>query len=146
MVLLPTGMRHAGQDIQSANIKNNSQNDEFKIVGERLLEIADLLKVAFLKGDFPIIGPLLTSTWELKKQSNTKSSNKTLDEIFELALNSGADGGRLLGTGGGGYFLFLINPAKRYDFFIKMAKKFPDLIPEPIIFDNKGVISWTVKG
>lgn len=145
MMLLPTGKRHQGQKIQNLNTKKNSRDLNFKATGERLQEIAELLKIAFLRGDYSIIGPLLTETWDLKRKTNPLATNQSLDKIFNTALSSGADGGRLLGTGGGGYFLFFVNPSKKYEFINKMKNEFPKLEPEQVIFDNQGVLSWVVK-
>jgi D-glycero-alpha-D-manno-heptose-7-phosphate kinase len=33
-------------------------------------------------------------------------SNSYIDEIYELGMNAGARGGKLLGAGGGGFILF----------------------------------------
>ena len=43
----------------------------------------------------------------IKKDSNSLVSPSKLDEIYDLAIGNGAIGGKLLGAGGGGYFLFL---------------------------------------
>ena len=32
------------------------------------------------------------------------------NQIYNTALNAGALGGKILGAGGGGYFLFIANP------------------------------------
>ena len=45
-----------------------------------------------------------------------------LDDIYENAISAGADGGKLLGAGGGGYFLFVANPSKKNK-LIKSLKK-----------------------
>ena len=46
----------------------------------------------------------------LKKRFATGVSNPALDEIYNAALNAGASGGKLLGAGGGGFFLFYCEP------------------------------------
>ena len=45
----------------------------------------------------------------LKKNLHQSVSSLNLDEIYKTALSSGAIGGKLLGAGGGGYFLFVVN-------------------------------------
>ena len=35
-------------------------------------------------------------------------SNNNFDQTYNRALNSGALGGKLLGAGGGGFFLFIV--------------------------------------
>ena len=44
--------------------------------------------------------------WHRKKELSGKISNSKIDEWYEVALNSGALGGKLLGAGGGGFLLF----------------------------------------
>ena len=40
-------------------------------------------------------------------------SNPDIDNLYELAINAGALGGKLLGAGGGGFMLFFVPPEKR---------------------------------
>ena len=53
-------------------------------------------------------GKLLHKGWLLKKQLSSSVSGKLLDSIYEKAINTGAIGGKLLGAGGGGFFLFYV--------------------------------------
>ena len=65
---------------------------------------------ALQNNDIESIGPLLHESWLLKKRFATGVSNPALDEIYNAALNAGASGGKLLGAGGGGFFLFYCEP------------------------------------
>ena len=65
------------------------------------------MKKYLLLGDFDKFGILLEKSWMLKKSNNKKVSNKYIDKIYNIAKQNGAEGGKLLGTGGGGYFLFM---------------------------------------
>ena len=42
--------------------------------------------------------------------------DKLIDDIYNLALKSGSSGGKLLGAGGGGFFLFYV-PKENHDKF-----------------------------
>jgi len=66
-----------------------------------------------------------------------------LDELYDYAIENGAIGGKLLGAGGGGYFLFYV-PTFRKIRLIKALKK-KDLIVDTFTFDNKGLRSWITK-
>jgi D-glycero-alpha-D-manno-heptose-7-phosphate kinase len=44
--------------------------------------------------------------WEHKKQRSGGMSNSKIDQWYELALKSGAVGGKLIGAGGGGFLMF----------------------------------------
>ena len=52
------------------------------------------------------IGHLLHRAWRLKRSLCESISNPMLDTIYERAVTAGALGGKILGAGGGGYFLF----------------------------------------
>ena len=58
------------------------------------------------------VGHLLHRAWELKRSLCDSISNPTLDTIYEHAIAAGALGGKILGAGGGGYFLFYV-PTER---------------------------------
>ena len=44
--------------------------------------------------------------WLEKKNLSSFVSNNYLNNIYETALNAGARGGKILGAGSGGFFLF----------------------------------------
>ena len=62
------------------------------------------------QGRFAELGELLDETWRRKRQLSTKIHDTELDRIYQRAMESGAYGGKLLGAGGGGFFLFLCPP------------------------------------
>ena len=72
------------------------------------------------EGDIEKVGSLLDQSWEAKKKSN-RVSNQQIDEIYKFAKQRGAIGGKLCGSGSGGYMIFVINPTKR-DNFIKIME------------------------
>ena len=59
------------------------------------------------------VGYLLHRAWELKRSLCDSISNPMLDTIYERAIAAGALGGKILGAGGGGYFLFYVPKAKQ---------------------------------
>ena len=61
------------------------------------------------------VGHLLHRGWELKRSLCDSISNPMLDTIYERAIAVGALGGKILGAGGGGYFLFYVPKAKQGD-------------------------------
>ena len=58
-------------------------------------------------------GYLLDRAWELKRSLCDSISNPMLDRIYKCAVAAGALGGKILGAGGGGYFLFYVPKAKQ---------------------------------
>ena len=49
---------------------------------------------------------MLHESWMAKRSLSNKVSNNKIDDLYNFALNSGAEGGKLLGAGGVD-FLFL---------------------------------------
>lgn len=57
-------------------------------------------------GDLDGFGRLMDEHWQHKKRRSGGMSNPKIDEWYELAMTSGATGGKLIGAGGGGFLLF----------------------------------------
>ena len=70
----------------------------------------------------------------------SKITSPYLDNIYKLALDNGAVGGKLLGAGGGGYFLFYVPSFKKLDFIDFLGKN--GLVVESFTFDDKGLRWW----
>ena len=51
-------------------------------------------------------GELMHEHWEHKKRRSGGMSNPQIDEWYELGMNNGAVGGKLVGAGGGGFLMF----------------------------------------
>jgi D-glycero-alpha-D-manno-heptose-7-phosphate kinase len=58
-------------------------------------------------------GALLHDAWMDKKAVATEITSAYFDEIYSKALNAGALGGKLLGAGGGGFFIFYVTKNNR---------------------------------
>ena len=59
---------------------------------------------------------LLNESWIYKKELSKKVSINKLDDLYSFALKNGAIGGKILGAGGGGFFMFIsknLNDKKR---------------------------------
>jgi D-glycero-alpha-D-manno-heptose-7-phosphate kinase len=59
------------------------------------------------------IGELLHESWVLKKNLSPIVTNGAIDDIYEAGRKAGAIGGKLLGAGAGGFFLFFVSPERR---------------------------------
>ena len=68
---------------------------------------------SLLAGDLKTFGDLLDSYWETKKFMNDKVSNPQIDEMYNLAKDAGAIGGKIIGAGAGGFLLIMFPAHKR---------------------------------
>ena len=66
-----------------------------------------------------------------------------IDAIYDYAKAHGATGGKLLGAGGGGYFLFFVDPFERSN--LKKALHDKGLKTQTITFDHEGLKAWSVR-
>jgi D-glycero-alpha-D-manno-heptose-7-phosphate kinase len=91
-----------------------SQDDKFELV-KRSRDKAYVGARMIKEGKLDDFGNLLHEAWLDKKAVESSISNSYFDEIYDRALKAGALGGKLLGAGGGGFFLFYVDPSKKQD-------------------------------
>ncbi len=60
------------------------------------------------EGNIDQVGNMLDESWAVKKQFASGVSNRMIDEMYTVARNSGALGGKVLGAGGGGFLLLYV--------------------------------------
>ena len=80
------------------------------------------------------LGTLLDQSWQLKRELADGLTTPLIDEIYAAAMGAGASGGKLLGAGGGGFMLFIVEPDKQAT--VRAALK--DLVAVKIAIDNVG--------
>ena len=141
-IICHTKQTHLGEIIQNDNSGNNELTKKQKTNSERLKTITTEMRRELLRTRYDNFSLLLEETWSIKKESDPRVTNAELDKIHETALNAGALGGRLLGTGGGGYFLFYAPPFYRYQVIESLEKI--GLNPEGVMIDQQGLTSWRV--
>lgn len=64
-------------------------------------------------GDVDRYGELLHHHWTQKRKLASKMTDSALDEHYDAARAAGAIGGKLMGAGGGGFFMFYARPADK---------------------------------
>jgi D-glycero-alpha-D-manno-heptose-7-phosphate kinase len=80
------------------------------------------------------LGELLHESWCLKRELAKSVSTPIVDEMYEAARKSGAIGGKLLGAGGGGFMIFLVEPERRQH----VRERLADFIHVPVDIDSDG--------
>jgi D-glycero-alpha-D-manno-heptose-7-phosphate kinase len=66
-----------------------------------------------VSGDVDRYGELLHHHWTQKRKLASKMTDPMLDEHYEAARSAGAIGGKLMGAGGGGFFMLYVRPTDR---------------------------------
>jgi D-glycero-alpha-D-manno-heptose-7-phosphate kinase len=142
LVLCYTGMKHDSGNIHTDQ-KKKTKDLKTKEKIKNNVELTQRIKYYMMRGEVHKIGKCLHESWNLKRTFSKKISNEKIDKIYNKALKNGATGGKLLGAGGGGFFLFF---APYYDKH-KLLKwiKSENLEHTPFVFENKGLRSWKVR-
>ncbi len=66
---------------------------------------------------------LLNEAWQLKLIANPSQSMSIAHETVDIGIKSGASAAKLLGAGGGGFVLFLVDPEKQEKFMVGMSNR-----------------------
>jgi D-glycero-alpha-D-manno-heptose-7-phosphate kinase len=107
LLLFFTGFSRSAGSIL-ADQKTRSEHGDAAML-QNLHEVKQLglrARAALTEGDTRGFGALMHEQWEQKKRRSGGMSNPQIDEWYQLALKSGALGGKLVGAGGGGFLLF----------------------------------------
>jgi len=92
------------------------------------------LKKEIESGSLENFGEILHENWKLKSQICDGITDKLIDEWYEVGINAGALGGKLLGAGNGGFIMFFAHPSKHES----IAKALKNLSPIKFGFDKDG--------
>ena len=77
---------------------------------------------AALEGDdLPEFARLMDIHWQRKKERSGGMSNPKINEWYDLAMASGALGGKLIGAGGGGFLMFYAQEKNRLRHAMRQA-------------------------
>ena len=106
LVLFYTGKVRSASKILSDQ-KNQVSNSKEKIKTLKIMsDLVDETKKKLVEGNLDDFGKILDFNWNLKKSLSSKISDDRINQVYETALKNGALGGKILGAGGGGFFLF----------------------------------------
>ena len=96
--------------------QDDKSKDADKGMTENLHFVKDLgfQSQTALEGDnLPEFARLMDVHWQRKKERSGGMSNPKINEWYELAMASGALGGKLIGAGGGGFLMFYAEDKQR---------------------------------
>lgn len=114
LVLYFTGVSRASAKIideQSRNIREG-RGDSLDAM-HRLKHEAVQMKEAVLRGDLARFADVMQTGWQAKKDSASSITNPHIDELEALAFRNGARAAKVSGAGGGGFMMFVCDPAER---------------------------------
>ena len=107
LLLFFTGFSRSASAILKEQDAKSKSDDKAMI--ENLHFVKDLglqSRRALETGDLHEFARLMDVHWQRKKQRSGGMSNPKINEWYDLAMASGALGGKLIGAGGGGFLMF----------------------------------------
>ncbi|MDR3417723.1 MAG: GHMP kinase [Nevskia sp.] len=100
------------------------------------------MKQALLRGEICHMGEILNRAWAAKKRTADGISTGQIEEIYQLAMQSGALAGKVSGAGGGGFLMFVVPPESRVGLIAALQKS--GALATPVHFATEGAESWSV--
>lgn len=135
LMLFFTGFtRSASEVLIDQKIKSEKKDVEMIRNLHRVKEIGLESKQHLENNDFESFGRLMHIHWENKKKRSKAMSSSVIDGYYNLAMEAGAFGGKIVGAGGGGFLLIAApNPKKIRETFQSIG-----LREIPFSFDFEG--------
>ncbi len=135
LMLFYTGISRFSADIQENTEKAIQKKDKVAQLRDMLALVDEAQDILVSKErDLNDFGRMLDETWRLKRGISAGISTDGIDEIYALALKSGALGGKLLGAGGGGFLLFYVEKEKQ----AQVRRALSQLLYVPFAFETNG--------
>jgi D-glycero-alpha-D-manno-heptose-7-phosphate kinase len=126
-----TGVRRTANNI----LKSQQEKEGYLEDMKKILDIGERSVKAIEKCDMVLYGSLLDEHWHVKRSTADDMTNKGFDKMYKWACENGAFGGKIIGAGGGGYFMFCSKMKKEFE--RKFQKQFK-ISPTQFRFVNKG--------
>jgi D-glycero-alpha-D-manno-heptose-7-phosphate kinase len=133
LMLFFTGFSRFASDFAQDQLKNiNQRKNQLRAMAGMVNSAIDILRD--VRAPIRELGELLHQSWVLKRELANSVSNARIDEIYEAGCAAGATGGKLLGAGGGGFMVFVVEPERRE----AVREKLKNLIYVSFGFDAEG--------
>lgn len=105
-LLFYTGVSRSSVDIlqEQQNVIRNNQTNAIELK-HKTKKIGKEVLTSFEQGKLDMFGELMDAHWNIKRQMSEKMTNHHFEELYNEAKIKGALGGKIVGAGGGGFFL-----------------------------------------
>ena len=112
LMLYFTGTSRIADQIARSKIDNLPfRQNELHLMKSMVDETIEILA----NGKIPIkqFGQMLHESWKLKRSLSNRVSTPEIDTLYQIAIDNGAIGGKILGAGGGGFMLLFAEPHRQ---------------------------------
>jgi D-glycero-alpha-D-manno-heptose-7-phosphate kinase len=114
LLIFYSGVERAASPVlaqQAASIVENRDDAVERM--HRIKALGHETRRILLAGELDSYGEMLHEHWTQKRRLAAGMSDGVIDEHYQAARSAGAVGGKLMGAGGGGFFMFYVRPAER---------------------------------
>jgi D-glycero-alpha-D-manno-heptose-7-phosphate kinase len=132
LILLYTGQSRRASNIAAEQIRNTPSKQRELTLMQELVDPA----IAILTGQGPMaeFGRLIHEGWEIKRSLADSIAPPFVNDIYGVARQNGAIGGKLLGAGGGGFMLLFARPEDH----VRILEALHSLLVVPIELERAG--------
>lgn len=128
-----TGISRTASEIAAKQINSiSSKAKELTAMQQMVDQAVNILNGS--KANIEDFGKLLHESWMIKSSLTDSVSTRCVDEMYKIARDAGAIGGKLCGAGGGGFFLLFVPPEKQR----LVKQKLDKALHVPFSFESLG--------
>jgi D-glycero-alpha-D-manno-heptose-7-phosphate kinase len=144
LVLYYTGVSRESANIIKEQIQHTQKGVSKNIESMHEMKKQSLImKEALLKGDFKGFSNCLLNGWLAKKNAASSITNPYLEELYQYAVDNGAESAKISGAGGGGFMMIYCNPCKKIA-LIRALKEKQGMVLTPS-FTETGTQAWRLN-
>ena len=107
-----TGVTRSASALLKQQAKAVAKRGEKSDAMGQMVRLAEDAFAALCAGNTDGLGAMLHEAWQIKRSLTGNISNSAIDDAYQAAMASGAEGGKLLGAGGGGFLMFMVPPGQ----------------------------------
>ena len=114
LLIFYSGVERPASVVLSEQGKTITENKDGALARmHRIKELGYETRRILMSGNLDAYGELLHEHWTNKRKLASKMTDSAIDEHYDEARKAGALGGKLMGAGGGGFFMFYTRPADK---------------------------------
>ncbi len=134
ILLVNTGISRFSNALENEKIKKIKKNKKIYLDLYNLC-IEAKKNITPDKNLSKVLSPYINESWKIKKKLAEGVTNSFLDNLYNHGMKNGAMAGKLLGSGSGGFMMFITANERNK---IKLKKKFYKNVCVDVKFDFKG--------
>lgn len=142
LILCYVGGEHDSGQIHQQQRTSADSSRVRQAIGESV-ELCQKMRDQLLTGRLYEFGKCMHKGWVMKRKMDKSISNERINFLYQLCIDAGAIGGKLLGAGGGGFLLFFVTPNARFKVLDVIENQ--EVRVMPFSFEKNGLQTWKCR-